>query len=362
MAEKPRKHVLITGTDEMELKRRCHEIIEKIRPDDPMNLEEIDGAVDSVDAAVDCVRRIREGLLTLPFLGGSKLVFVKNATLLQDTPIGKSDRVKEALEDLTATMQQVDAGEARLLFMAPAADRRKAFPKNFAKTGHVESFDLPDIRTGKGETAWIDEVADRLRHQGFTFEDGVPEILVESLGNNTRALANEVEKLGTYIYPETQIRLEDLRRIVSSNRTLMVWDLCDAVTSGDTGQAVPLLRQLLAQGDSEVGVLILLSGQIRLAAIGSWLKEQGLLRLKRQGNFVSVQVSPEGEDLLPANKSGAKPKGFRLAKVVGQAEKKDSSRWFSAVEICYQTHLALLGGTGDRHRALETAVLRLCQV
>jgi DNA polymerase III delta subunit len=134
------------------------------------------------------------------------------------------------------------------------------------------------------------------------------------------------------------------------------------VTSGDAGQAIPLLRQLLAQGDSEVGVLILLSGQIRLAAIGSWLKEQGLLRLRRQGNFVSVEVDPEGEDLLPANKSGAKPKGFRLAKIVGQAEKKKSSQWFDAVEICFQTHLALLSGTGDRHRTLETAVLRLCQV
>ncbi|MEM6884900.1 MAG: DNA polymerase III subunit delta [Verrucomicrobiota bacterium] len=362
MAEKPGKHVLITGSDEYEVKRRSAEVVSKVKPEDPMNLETLDGAVDSVDNAVDCIGRIREALLTLPFLGGRKVVYVKNTTFLQDTVIGKSERVKEGLADLMEVMEKVSPDEARLVMMASGADKRKAFYKAFAKLGYTESLDLPDIKTGKGEAAWINEVAGRLSKAGLKFEDGVPEVLVECVGNNTRVLEAEIEKLSLYSHPDGMVTLDDLRKIVTSNRSLMVWDLCDSVTTGNTAEAVPLLRQLLAQGDSEVGILILLSNQIRLAAIGVWLKEENLLKLSRRGNFMNVDVTPEGEDLLPANKSGVKPKGFRLAKVVGQASSKTSDRWFRALDICFDTHLQLLSGTGDRHRTLETAVLRLCQI
>ncbi|MEM1159209.1 MAG: DNA polymerase III subunit delta [Verrucomicrobiota bacterium] len=362
MAAKPGKHVLITGSDEYEVKRRSAEVVSQVQPEDPMNLETLDGAAESVDAAVECIGRIREALLTLPFLGGRKVVYVKNTSLLQDTVIGKSERVKAALAELLEVMEQVSPDEARLVMMAAGADKRKAFYKAFAKLGYTESLDLPDIKTGKGEAAWIDEVAGRLSRAGLKFEDGVPELLVECVGNHTRLLEAEIEKLSLFAHPGGMITLEDLRQVVTSNRSLMVWDLCDSVTASNTAEAIPILRQLLAQGDSEVGILILLSNQIRLAAIGVWLKEERLLKLTQRGNFMNVEVTPEGEDLLPANKSGVKPKGFRLAKVVGQAAGKTSDRWFRALDICFETHLQLLTGTGDRQRTLETAVLRLCQV
>lgn len=362
MAQKPGKHVLITGSDEYEVKRRSAEVVSKVKPEDPMNLETLDGAVDSVDSAVDCIGRIREALMTLPFLGGRKVVYVKNTTFLQDTVIGKSERVKEGLAGLMEVVGTVSPDDARLVMMAPGADKRKAFYKAFAKLGYTESLDLPDIKTSKGEVAWIDEVARRLSRAGLKFEDGVPEVMVECVGNNTRVLEAEIEKLSLYSHPDGMVTLEDLRKIVTSNRSLMVWDLCDAVTSGKTSEAIPLLRQLLAQGESEVRILISLSNQIRLAAIGVWLKEENLLKLSRRGNFMNVEVTPEGEDLLPANKSGVKPKGFRLAKIVGQASAKASERWFRGVDICFDTHMQLLSGTGDRHRTLETAVLRLCQI
>ncbi len=362
MAEKPGKHVLITGSDEYEVKHRVSEVVSKVKPEDPMNLETLDGAAENVEAAVECVGRIREALLTLPFLGGRKVVYVKNVTFLQDTVIGKSERVKDALTELLEVLSSVSPDEARMVMMAPKAHKGKAFYKSFTKFGYTEVLDLPDINTARGEAAWTDEVAGRLKRAGLRFEDGVPEVLVECVGNNTRVLEAEIEKLVLFSHPEGEIHLDDLRKIVTANRSLMVWDLCDSVTTGNTAEAIPLLRQLLAQGDSEVGILILLSNQIRLAAIGVWLKEEKLLSLTKRGNFMNVEVTPEGEDLLPANKSGVKPKGFRLAKVVGQASNKSSGRWFRALNICYDTHLQLLSGTGDRHRTLETAVLRLCQI
>jgi DNA polymerase-3 subunit delta len=362
MAEKPGKHVLITGSDEYEVKRRSAEVVSKVTPEDPMNLETIDGAAENVDGALDCVARIREALLTLPFLGGRKVIYVKSTTFLQDTVIGKSERVKDALTELLEVLIKVSPDEARMVMMAPKAHKGKAFYKSFAKFGYTEVLDLPDIQSARGEAAWTDEVAGRLKRAGLTFEDGVPEVLVECIGNDSRVLEAEIEKLVLYSHPEGQVQLDDLRKIVTANRALLVWDLCDAVTSGNTSEAIPLLRQLLAQGDSEVGILILLSNQVRLAAIGVWLKEQGLLKMTKRGSYVNVEVSAEGEELLPANKSGVKPKGFRLAKIVGQATGKASERWFRALDICFDTHMQLLSGTGDRHRTLETAVLRLCQI
>ncbi|MEM6822157.1 MAG: DNA polymerase III subunit delta [Verrucomicrobiota bacterium] len=362
MAELPGKHVLIVGSDEYQVKQRASELISELQPDDPINSESFDGAAENVEAAVECIGRLREAMLTLPFLGGRKLVYAKSVSFLQDNVMSRSERVKDALTQFLELLKKTNPEEAQLVMAAPGADRRKAFYKGFEKAGHVESLDLPDIRSGRGESAWIAEVGRRLKQAGLQCEEGVPDLLVESIGNNTRVLEAEIEKLVLYAHPRGIVHIEDLTKIVSANRSLMVWDLCDAVTSGKISEAIPLLRQLLAQGDSEVGLLILLSGQVRLAAIGVWLKETGKLRLSRRGNFFNVEVKPEGEALLPANKSGQKPQGFRLAKIVSQASSKTSDRWFRAVDICFDTHMQLLSSPGDRHRVLETAVLKLCQV
>ena len=364
MADAPiklkQKHLLINGTDEYQVKARAVELAAQLAPEDPMNLEVIEAQADSVADALDRIDRVKEALLTLPFFGGGKLVFFKNCNFLADNVMGKSETVLGKLAQITDILAKVGPDSAQLLISAVGVDRRRSFYKQFEKLGYCEQFDLPDLKGGQAMQVWMREVERLLQEKGLKPEPGVVERLVELIGNDTRALHNEIEKLALYTMPGGQVSEDDLRLIVSSTRELLVWDLCDAVTESNTNDSLHILRQLLAQGESEVGILILLAGQIRLAALGTHLLETKKLTLRKTGTFLNANLSDGAEDLLPQNKKGEKPNLFRLARVVDKARRQPSHRWFRALDTIYQTNLALVSSGSDRQKMLETAVLKIC--
>jgi DNA polymerase-3 subunit delta len=361
MTDKSKKHTLITGSDEFAVKEQTALTVKKLAPDDPMNLEVIDAQADSIDGACRQLDSVIESMLTLPFLGGTKLVHFKNCNFLIDSPAGKNEEVTSRLLRLIEVLGKVPATEAQLVVSALGVDKRKSFYKQFEKLGLVELHDLPDIKGARGEAEWCREIGRVMKQAGLKAAPGVAERLMEMIGNDRRALNSEVEKLVLYAHPHGNIEEEDLKQIVSGTRELLVWDLLDAVIGGNSAQAIHMLRQLLAQNESEVGILILLAGQIRLAAAGMHLLETNRLRLRKSGNFVNLDLSPEADELLPVSKKGEKPNSFRLAKAVDQARRKPAQKWFEALDVLYNTNLQLVTSSSDPEKTLETAVIRICQ-
>ncbi len=362
MSELPSKHLFITGNDEYRITERCRHLAAALAPEDPMNLEEMEGRADTVDQACEQIDRVQEALLTLPFMGGRKLVYLKNATFFQDGVIGKSERVQERLDKMIEVLTSLSDGSVQCLISAPLADKRKRFYKQFQKLGEVELCELPDLQGYGAVEAWTGEVEKMMRGAGLEPVPGTAECLLELVGNQPRQLHAEIEKCALYIHPRKDMQEEDLRQIVSSTRELLVWDLCDAVTEGKTSDAAHLARQLLARGESEVGILILLSNQIRLAALLVWMEGQGQARLQSKGRAQVVNVQAGVEDLLPVTAAGKSPSPYRLGRILSRAKRREAKTWFTAVETLYQTHLNILSGRGDRRRTLETAVVRLCEL
>lgn len=354
------KHVVLAGSDEYQVKARAEEVLKEIAPEDPMNLEILDAQVDTVERAVEQIDAAIQSVLTLPFFGGRKVVFLKNVTFLGDNAMGKSERVQESLERLLEQLKKIPAAEVQLLMTALALDKRRSFAKQILKLALVETYDLADLKSERSQEAWMDEVGKAMMKAGLKPQPGVVERMVELIGNDSRALHGEIEKLVLYTHPEGTVTEETVRLVVSGNREMLVWDFCDAVTLGRTSEAVTLLRQLQAQGESDVGIMTLLSNHLRLAAVGRHLVETGRLKLRRSGTFLNADLQPEGADLLPKNKKGEPPNAFRLARIVQQAEKKTAARWFEAVEVLYQTYFRLLSSASDRARILESGVVQIC--
>ncbi|MCX6973559.1 MAG: hypothetical protein NTZ94_04520, partial [Verrucomicrobia bacterium] len=66
----------IAGSDDAAVKKAASALAEKLAPGaDAFGLEVIDGGVETVDAAVSQLQETLQALATLPFLGGSKLVW-----------------------------------------------------------------------------------------------------------------------------------------------------------------------------------------------------------------------------------------------------------------------------------------------
>src|SRR6202023_3353731 len=93
----------VVGSDEAEVKRVAAELAEKLTPPGlgDFGLEVIDGCADNADQAASRIRSTIEALQTLPFMGGSKLVWLKNANFLADSVIGRAASVQGALEELS---------------------------------------------------------------------------------------------------------------------------------------------------------------------------------------------------------------------------------------------------------------------
>ncbi|MEM9445542.1 MAG: DNA polymerase III subunit delta [Verrucomicrobiota bacterium] len=354
------KHILVSGDDEFAIKERGKVLVEALKPEDEMNLEVVAGDAENVDDACRKLEQAIESMLTLSFLGGSKLVHLRHCNFVADTVTSRSEEVKKRLEKLLEVAKDTAPHEARLVITAIGIDKRKAFYKKFQKLGLIELLDRPDINNPRSEAVWVKEVLKMLEREGLQAPHEVAERLVELLGNDKRALQMEIEKLALYAHPDSRITESDLRHIVSGNRELLIWDLCDAVTLGNSTEALLILKQLMRQGESEVGVLILLSRHIRLAALCMHLFETGKLRLEQNGRYTNVVITPEGEDLLPTTKKGAKPNPFRLQRITQQARHQPSKKWFAAVEKLYQTHKKMLTTGPDKQQLLESTILFIC--
>src|SRR6266516_6387564 len=96
----------VVGSDEAEMKHVAAELAQKLTPPGAgdFGLEVIDGAADNAEQAAARIRSTIEALQTLPFMDGGKLVWLKNANFLGDSPIGRAGGVQDALEELSDTI------------------------------------------------------------------------------------------------------------------------------------------------------------------------------------------------------------------------------------------------------------------
>ena len=131
---------IVAGSDEAEVKRRAAELAAQMASPDAgeFGRDVIDGAADNAEQAATRIHETGQALLTLPFFGGEKLVWLKSANFLADTVLGRSNAVTEALEHLQATLAAGLPAGVKFLFSAVDPDKRRSFYKALLKAGEVE--------------------------------------------------------------------------------------------------------------------------------------------------------------------------------------------------------------------------------
>jgi DNA polymerase-3 subunit delta len=348
----------LCGNDEDGVKKAAADLAQKLAPDDAMNLETIDGRAITADEAAQSIRKVREAILTLPFFGGGKLVWWKAVNFLDETGVGRHSSVKEALESLQPDLARVDGTSVTLLISALGIHKGRSFSKALLKLAQAKYFELPDLRK-TSEDEIIFQIERRMKTSGINPGPGAAERFFQATGIDTGAWSQELEKLALFAGEGTaELSREDVNKVISGSREVLIWDFCHAVLEGEAKLALTQLSALLAQDESEVGILVLLAGQIRLAALAAVLRENKMLRLSR-GSFTSAEVSPEGQAFLPRKKSGEPISTYALGQAAQRSQHRDASFWFSALENIYRTQKQMLTGETDKRRALESVVLEI---
>lgn len=247
----------VTGSDESAVKKAASALAQKLAPGaDAFSLETIDGAVDSVDACANAALDAASALLTMPFMGGTKLVWLKSASFLADSVAGRSETVTNAIEKLLEVVQSGLPEGVTFLLSAPMADKRRTAYKTLLKVAQTETHDMPDLGFKAGEEEIIEWTSSRVHKRDLQMVPEAVETLASRVGLDPRQLENELDKLETSFGKSRTIEAEDIRNLVPQTREGGIFDLSEAVARRNLPLALDTLDQLTYQGERGVGILL----------------------------------------------------------------------------------------------------------
>ena len=354
----------VVGSDESEVKRVAAELAAKLTPPDAgeFGVEVIDACADNVDQAVSRIRSTIEALQTLPFFGGAKLVWFKSANCLGDSVIGRSAGVQGALEELGDLLDAGLAPDVTLLISATETDKRRSFYKTLAKRAEVQVIDRLDSSRAGWEEEATEIVRRRAKSRGLQFEDEALDLFVLLTGGDTRQIENELEKIDLYSGRDRQVSVERVRELVPLSRAGVIFELSNALAACDLQRALMLVKRLLDQGETAIGILLVaILPTIRNLLLAKDLMERHRIpRPHAPFGFISAlnRLPPEATEHLPRKKDGS-INGYALGIAAQQAHRFQTKKLIDGLEACLEGNLRLVSTQLDHELILTEIVVKL---
>jgi DNA polymerase III subunit delta len=223
---------------------------------------------------------------TLPFFTQRRLVIVTN--LLQRLQGGRSRKgtnddetegevstsAAQMAEQLLALLPKMPPSTRLVLVDTKTLPQTNPILKQIGKLegGFVKAFTTPE---GSALQSWITQ---RAKSRGVQIGRQAADKLASAVGNDLRALDQELAKLAAYCNYEGAITEEAIALLVSTAVEASIFGLVDAVGLRQRQQALGHLHRLLADGANELYILTMLARQVRLLISVKELSEEEHLR------------------------------------------------------------------------------------
>ena len=375
----------VVGSDEAEVKRVAAELATNLTPPSAgdFGLEVIDGAADNADQAATRIRSTIEAVQTLPFFGSTKVVWLKNANFLGDDQKARSAAVQSALEELSELLDSGFGSEITFLISATEVDKRRAFYKALVKRAELQVFD----RLDSGRAGWEEEATEivqrRAKKRKLQFDDDALDLFVLLTGGDTRQIENELEKIDTYcstgilpvgqagVSPAKQpaarmsaphITIDLVRELVPLSRAGIIFELSNALAVRDLELALTLVRRLLDQGESAIGILLAaIMPTIRNLLLAKDLMERhGLPRPHSPFQFISAinRLPAKATEHLPRKKDGS-VNAYALGIAAQHAHHFNTCQLIDAMRSCLTANVQLVTTQVDHELILTEVVVKL---
>lgn len=373
----------VVGSDESEVKRTAAELAAKLAPAGAgeFGVEVIDGAADNVDQAVARIHAAVEALQTLPFFGGQKLVWIKNANFLADNVMGRSAIVLAALDDLAALLESGIGADMILLLSATETDKRRSFYKTLGKVADVQLIDRLDASRSGWEEEATEIVRRRARGRDVRFEEEALDLFVLLTGGDTRQIENELEKISLYLgsgegsssgsgstmtsritSQGVAVTVEDVRLLVPLSRAGVIFELGNALAACDLERALALVRRLLDQGESAIGILLVavLPTIRNLLLAKDLLERHRLARPSAPFSFISAvnRLPASATEHLPRKKDGT-VNSYALGLAAMHAHRFETAKLIAGLEACLEANLQIVSSQLDHELVLTEIVVKL---
>ncbi|MCB1276082.1 DNA polymerase III subunit delta [Prosthecobacter sp.] len=296
---------VLLGSDEARVKEAALALVRSLTPQDAGDFgnDIIDGTADNADHAGQICGNVCMALQTLPFFGGTKVVWLKNANFLADSGAGRGQDAVNGFERIVNVVEGGLGSDVQFVISATGIDKRRNSYKRLSKLANFEVFDKPDTSRAGWEGPVLAMASSKAKELGITFESGALELLVQMAGDDTRQMENELEKIDLYLGERRRAGLKTVQGLVSMSRAGVLWDLGNAIGKRDLSRALELLGTLMYQGQNAIGLLLAaIVPRVRSLLL---IKDLGSRYKLNKFNYSGFCASLEG---LPSSATGHLPR------------------------------------------------------
>ncbi len=204
---------------------------------------------DQSDAVIQGLNQI----MTPVFGAGGRLVWLINTNLCQHCP-------ENILAELQRTLPVIPADSFLLITSSHKPDERLKGTKLLKQFAEFREFPL--IPPWKTELL-VQSVNQAAQTVGVKLTANASELLAESVGNDTRLLYSELEKLRLYTVGNNQPLDANIVTKLVKNTTQNSLQLAAAIRNGDTAKALVTIADLLNASEPGLRIVATLIGQFR---------------------------------------------------------------------------------------------------
>lgn len=357
--------LLVCGEDEFGVKQRARQVFQKWSEElGGMDHETVDAQAANTGDALKALARLREGLNTLPFFGGGKVVWFQNCNFLADERTAGTQAVTEGLAELADELKRFNWQGVRLLVSAGKVDKRKTFYKTLEKIGEVEVFAALSVEDKDWASKAEDHALRTLKGLNNTISDEALAELVSNVGPNLRQLSSEVEKLSLFVGKRREIEIADVEAIVTRNKQARAFALGDALGDRDLPRLLRCLDEELweMQFDrqkSEIGLLYGLISKIRTMIFlkemirEKWIRpESDYPRFKAQLDKIPADRLPEDRRFNPLSMNP-----YMLFKALPHARRYSTDELVRAMELLLTCNQRLVSSSLDERLILQQTLI-----
>ena len=280
---------IIAGKDEFLVDqdgRACFEKAKKAAGADA-EAEVINGQIIRVDDARVLEVQFTESVKTLSMFGSKRVIWLRNFNLVSDSVAAKSDLTKESLENMLKVVVESDPAVSIIISATPYDGRRKDLSSLKSEATdfilHASASKSPFDKGDAQADAQVALAVERFKTLGVKFERGVPEVLVGRVGQSTRLVLGEAEKLATYVGAGGTIKETDVHLIVPTFGEGEFFEPIEALAARDLKWGMESLDRYFFNEDSSRPLLIVLQNRLRLLIQIRCLADSGDFRVSDAG-------------------------------------------------------------------------------
>ena len=262
---------------------------------------------------------------TQPFMSDRRLIVVRDMPAL----MGRS----EADERLVSYLPSVPESTILLFYCTGKPDGRKKLYSAVKKLSGIVTF---SALKGMELTRFV---TDTFRKFGKECDVRTAEYLIFTVGSDSGLLRAEAEKLSAYAGGRPSVVAADVTALATPSTECSIFQMVDAVVTGQRSRAFMLLRNQLLIGAERMKILSMLLRQYR------FLQQIKIMQYEKKSNeYIRSAL-------------GVQP--FALDQYLRQAAGYTGGQIKKAVRICFDTEYAVKSGLIQQEGAVESVIIRL---